>query len=388
MTMKIATTKKLALFAAALALPVLAVAGFFPQPAGSQFSDAVPATSPDIVGWANGYQSYQPGLELDAVFQTPQKALGIAGNSNGNNEGFSFDIVSLGRGGSIVMTFNPPIFDGDGDDFAVFENSFSDTFLELATVSVSSDGVNFVKFPALSTVPAPVGGFGSVDASDLEQVAGKYRGGFGTPFDLSQLAGNPMIDVDNIGYVRIDDIVGDGSAPNDISLQAVADWANFLVSELPAFVVDITNAAPPVIYDPFPTVGSAGFDLDAVAVMNQRLVAVMDILPADPQNTIDPDSTAVIPVAVLTEGGFDATQVDPASLRFAFSEAPNVVIPTISDVDGDGDSDMSFGFNTQQTGILCEDTEAELLGETLSGEAFSATDFIATGECDDGGCHP
>ncbi|MDG1462991.1 MAG: hypothetical protein P8R04_05410, partial [Gammaproteobacteria bacterium] len=112
-------------------------------------------------------------------------------------------------------------------------------------------------------------------------------------------------------------------------------------------------------------------------------------------NTIDPDSTAVIPLAVLSssiaegdEVDFDATQIDPTSLQFGYTAAANASVPAASDVDGDGSTDMSFGFNTQDTGIACEDTEAVLVGETLSGEVFSATDFVSTGDCDDGGCHP
>ena len=376
-------------------LPTVVSAGFFAPAASSQYSTAVGSTDPRIVGWANGYEDYFPGVEADAVFQTPQKGLGAPGNHDGNNAGSIFDIVSLGRAGSIVMTFDPPIVDGNGFDFAVFENSFSDNFIELAKVEVSSDGVNFVQFPAFSTVPAPVGGFGISDASDIEQLAGKYRAGFGTPFDLNQLVGNPLIDLNNIGYVRLIDVVGDGSASNDISLQAVADWAGITVAQLPQFVVNGINAAPAAIYDPYPTIGSGGFDLDAIGVMNQLLVVAMDIAPVDTTNTIDPDSSAVIPVAVLSSSvasgdrlDFDATQIDPASLRFGYTAAANVASPTASDVDGDGDTDMTFGFNTQETGIACEDTETTLLGETLGGEAFSATDFINSGVCDDGGCHP
>ena len=41
-------------------------------------------------------------------------------------------VVSLGEGGTITLRFEPPISDGDGDDFAVFENSVVEGFLELA----------------------------------------------------------------------------------------------------------------------------------------------------------------------------------------------------------------------------------------------------------------
>lgn len=387
-------TKQFSLAVISMVLPVWALAGIFGAAPGSQSSTAVPANDASIVDWAAGYQNYAPGTEVDLTFQTPQKALGAPGNSNGNNEGSVFDIVSLGRGGSIVLSFDPPIVDGAGYDFAVFENSFSNTFLELAKVEVSSDGVNFVQFLAFSLVPAPVGVFGNSDPSDIEQLAGKYRAGYGTPFDLSQLSGNPLVDLNNITYVRLIDVVGDGLAANSISLQAVADWAGITSAQLPAYVVDAINAAPAAVYDPYPTISSAGFDLDAIGVINQLLLVQMDVVPADPNNTIDPDSSAVIPVAVLSSSvaagdaqNFDATQINPASLRFGYTDAANVSTPLAADADADGLTDMSFGFRTQDTGIACEDISVVLLGETLGGEAFSATDFISTGECDDGACH-
>ena len=54
-------------------------------------------------------------------------------------------ILSLGDGGEATLTFSTPISNGQGADFAIFENSFSATFLELGLVEVSSDGQNFVR---------------------------------------------------------------------------------------------------------------------------------------------------------------------------------------------------------------------------------------------------
>ncbi len=86
-----------------------------------------------------------------------------------------------------------------------------------------------------------MGGFGSVDTTNIDGLAGKYRQGFGTGFDLGLLAGTAGLDIDKVQYVRIVDIVGNGSA---------------------------RDSAGNVIYDPYPTTGSAGFDLDAVGVVH------------------------------------------------------------------------------------------------------------------------
>ena len=202
--------------------------------------DWIDKDDPGIAGWATGWKDYNIGADVDTDWRNPENALGQA-------EGTSFDIVSLGRGGSITLTFNAPIVNGIGADFAVFENSFSETFLELAYVEVSSDGKSFVRFDNDSATINPVGGFGTIDPGNLYQLAGKHMQGKGTLFDLNTLQYNvgddpSALDLDNIHYVRLVDIVGDGT------------------------YMDTYGG---IIYDPYPTTGSAGFDLDAIGVLNQ-----------------------------------------------------------------------------------------------------------------------
>ena len=71
-------------------------------------------------------------------FGEPEDATGMAGDGR---------VVSLGDGGVAILTFDTPLSDGPGPDFAVFENAFLETFLELAFVEVSSDDVNYFRFP-------------------------------------------------------------------------------------------------------------------------------------------------------------------------------------------------------------------------------------------------
>jgi hypothetical protein len=197
-----------------------------------------------FAGWATGYQNYQVGTHVAPQWQDPTMALGKA-------EGDTYSIVCLGRGGRITLTFDPPIRNGAGDDFAVFENGLIEStsglpFLELAYVEVSSDGVSFVRFDNDSRTPSPLGGYSAMDPSDIDGLASKYGAGYGTPFDLEHLAAKTevssgTVDLNTIGYVRLIDIVGDGSC---------------------------VDTSGDVIYDPHPTVNSAGFDLDAVGVIN------------------------------------------------------------------------------------------------------------------------
>jgi hypothetical protein len=116
----------------------------------------------------------------------------------------------LGDAGIAILQFSTPIINGNGPDFAVFENAFNNTFLELAFVEVSSDGQNFVRFPSFSNndTSFQIGPFGASDASKIHNLAGKYRAGYGTPFDLEELKDSTNIDINNISYVKIIDVVG------------------------------------------------------------------------------------------------------------------------------------------------------------------------------------
>ena len=205
-----------------------ASAGPYAPAAGQPGSTAIPRDSSAFVAWATGWENYRPGRDVAPEWQTPAMALGPA-------EGTSVDIVSLGRGGEITLTFDTPIVDAAGSDFAIFENSFNDTFLELAWVEVSSNGIDFVRFDNDSLTPEATGPFGAVDPTNLLGLAGKYRQGFGTPFDLAEVG------LGFATHVRLLDIIGDGSA--------------------------LDSSGDP-IFDPFPSTGAAGFDLDGIGVIH------------------------------------------------------------------------------------------------------------------------
>jgi hypothetical protein len=197
-----------------------------------------------FIGWATncsvvrGYQDISnPGQGLVTVGDSSM-ATGPAG-TNG--------VVSLGDGGSATLTFAWPIVNGPGWDFAVFENSFDDFFLELAFVEVSSDGTNFFRFPAhsLTDTAVQVSSFDSLDATKINNFAGKYRGMYGTPFDLEELSHVLSLDLLRITHIRIVDAVG--------CIQTA--YASY-------------DTAGNKVNDPWPTgFPQGGFDLDAVGVI-------------------------------------------------------------------------------------------------------------------------
>jgi hypothetical protein len=120
------------------------------------------------------------------------------------------NVVSLGDGGYAVCSFQNPIYNGPGYDFAVFENSFDGNYLEFGFVEVSSDGVNFFRFPATSNTQDTLqtGGFGDSDATKVNNLAGKYKAQYGTPFNLDDLQGISGLDINHITRVKIIDVVG------------------------------------------------------------------------------------------------------------------------------------------------------------------------------------
>jgi hypothetical protein len=104
----------------------------------------------------------------------------------------TFDVVSLGTGGSITVGFEFAIVDGPGPDFVVFENAFVisgtvETFAEPGRVEVSADGERFESYPC-DTGAFPFVGCAGVQPTgdaDLFSLAPDTAGG--DAFDLADL---------------------------------------------------------------------------------------------------------------------------------------------------------------------------------------------------------
>jgi hypothetical protein len=219
-------------------------------------STAVKKDSSIIVAWATGITIERGYLNITNP-SAGKASYGLASAGIGVAEGNSNDVVSLGDSGVAILTFERGIQNETGPDFAVFENGFANNYLELAFVEVSSDGVNYFRFPSLSEAPVlvQVGPFEYSDCRYFNNLAGKYRQGYGTPFDLDELAGISGLDISKITHVKLVDVIGTID-PNNGSQDSQGH----------------------VINDLFPTeFPSGGFDLDGVAVIHEAPLSIDEL---------------------------------------------------------------------------------------------------------------
>lgn len=229
-------------------------AGVYSAPSNdptNTYDSPISKSSPLIVEWADKVTDYSPAPGVAPAYQNPVTGYGSLGDLT------QAQIDAGVQPGRITVGFPTGIADGPGADFAVFENGFAygspnGLFMELAFVEVSSNGVDFARFDCISTNTAPVagsGGFSGWDTTNVYNLAGKHLSGWGTPFDLSQLADHVLVrsgllDLSNVQYVRLVDIPGTG------------------------FYKD--SLGNPIL-DAHPTTGSGGFDFrlsEGIAVIN------------------------------------------------------------------------------------------------------------------------
>ena len=253
--------------------------------------------NPIFRAWATGWLEYSPSDTVwfgAGVWNDPNKSLGPVTGQN-------YDIVSLGEltdaeieqgapPGHITLVFGDRydgsdedvIRNGAGYDFVVFENAMiaaqpkpnvgiiaGQISAELGYVEVSSNGRDFARFPCVSLTPTRVGPYGTIEISNIHNLAGKHPNAngicMGTPFDLTDIANHPsvkagLVDLDNIRYVRIVDVPGSGDFFDEavayIDPDTMPVWSNY--------------SANHAIYDFWPTRGSGGFDLEAIGVLNEQ----------------------------------------------------------------------------------------------------------------------
>lgn len=172
----------------------------------------------DSVLYAQELVSFEPGEGAGfGQDELPDVVLGPPQVGEANNG--STDVLSLGVGGEIVLSFGDIlIVDGPGVDFVVWENPFwingdeTQPFYEMGRVSVSQDGENWFAFDC---EPGPGGALDEQCAGwrprlpfdpCAESLDATETGGDG--FDLNEIG------VEAVQFIKITDMALRGSAPS------------------------------------------------------------------------------------------------------------------------------------------------------------------------------
>lgn len=273
----------------------------------------------NVIGPVSGdVFSVLPLGDLDDPSDFQYAAPGTDPNDLGDIDGF----IGYDDPGEITLYFAEPIRNLRGADFVIYENGNglgTGINAELAFVEVSSDGVNFIRFPSISETPAPISTYGSLDPTNVHNLAGKHTNAYGrswgTPFNLNDLILEPAVlnetvDLDNIHYIRVVDIPGNGS---------------------------FTDGQGNPIYDPWHTNGSGGFDLEAVGAISRYMdfenwPPLQNLDPADQELGDDPDEDGL-----------------PNLLEYAFARLPNISespseLTPISLVSDEGNEYLTISF--------------------------------------------
>jgi len=176
---------------------------------------------------------------------------------------------------------------------------------------------------------------------------------------------NLYLDMPPAGVYTILVLGGEGQA-YEITFYSYDLGANPTVLSDTRMISAATLPEYAVTYDPAP--GAAG---------KVELVTQIDVKPGSNDNPINLKSKGVIPVGILSTDVFDATTVDPLSVRFGPSGASEVHNKGhIEDVNEDGKPDLVLHFHTQQSGILTSATQACLIGRTGRGLDIRGCDII------------
>lgn len=155
----------------------------------------------------------------------------------------------------------------------------------------------------------------------------------------------------------------------DTATTAVA--ATIPVGGNPIGVAIVPNAPPVTVPTPLP------------APAPGKVTVTIDIKPGASPNTVSPGTPKeLVAVGILSTPTFDATTVDPATIRFgpAGTEASPVEVKKTV-VDRDRVNDLLVRFKMGDTGIRCGATSAVLKARTFSGVLIEGTDSIKTVNC-------
>lgn len=141
------------------------------------------------------------------------------------------------------------------------------------------------------------------------------------------------------------------------------------------------------IYDSIPytlNLGTLSNITVEVGGSSEAIEVEIDVKPGSVRNPINPSSKGLIPVAILTNGEFDAANVDPGTVKLAGASVvvkgkAGELMAHLEDIDGDCDFDLVLHMDTQSEGAVWKDGEVVLTGRTygeFGAEDIQGSDYI------------
>jgi PKD repeat protein len=131
---------------------------------------------------------------------------------------------------------------------------------------------------------------------------------------------------------------------------------------------------------------SEASDTATTTVMVTLIDVEIDIKPGSYPNSINLGSNGVVPVAFLTDGGFDAATIDPSTITLAGHDFSGLVrmrgkggqtpLASLEDVDADGDLDLVVQLETENLTLEPTDTICVLGALTFDGWVVQGEDTV------------
>jgi hypothetical protein len=294
--------------------------------------------------FADSVVSFTPGThagfgadQLPGIVLGPPRGAGLAQGS--------FDVVSLGNDGVIVIGFALPVIcDGPGADFTVFENAFHSgspsgpIFSDYGIVAVSQDGEHFVDLPYDPQSHAGLAGQSAVLSNPDNMI---------DPLDPS-VSGGDVFDLAFTGlswaaYVRISDA---GAAIPDPGNQIPqADNSGFDLDAIAALHGCDPSALPSATPTPSPQIGATATHSPTPEDASPTMTLAIATASA---TAVSPTVTATIPPHLPGDlnGDGSVTDADAAMLIAELYDGDGDTVPeataggvdtgSAADVNGDG----------------------------------------------------